>query len=107
MKMINAFIHHVRTGVVVEALADRGYRNLCLHEVKGMLPPITENERDFTAETGGLVIAEVHLMLYVNDHDVDAVTEIIRKEGRVGSGIAGFVYVSPVDRAIPIDGDGG
>ena len=45
MKLIKAFMHHVRTAPVVEALADAGYRNLTLHDVKGMLKPITENEQ--------------------------------------------------------------
>ncbi|MDX2300464.1 MAG: P-II family nitrogen regulator [Xanthomonadaceae bacterium] len=104
MKLIKAFIHHVRVAAVVEALADAGYRNLTLHDVKGMLKPITENERDYTHETAGMVISEVRVSLVCNDEDVDAVTSIIRTTARVGSGISGYVYVSPVDQALPIGG---
>ncbi|TAL03156.1 MAG: P-II family nitrogen regulator [Porticoccaceae bacterium] len=106
MKLIKAFLHHVRTEAVVEALTDAGYRNLTLHDVKGMLKPITENERDYSAETGGLVISEVRLSLVVEDQEVDAVTTLIRTMGRVGqhTQVCGYVYVSPVEQVLPIGG---
>ncbi len=104
MKLIKAFLHHVRTAAVVEALTEAGYRNLTLHDVKGMLKPITENERDYSAETGGLVISEVRLSLVVEDHEVDAATTLIRTAGRVGPHVSGYVYVSPVEQVLPIGG---
>jgi nitrogen regulatory protein P-II 1 len=106
MKLIKAFIHHVRTAAVVEALADAGFRNLTLHDVKGMLKPITENERDYSGDAGGLVISEVRLSLVVEDAEVDPVVAIIRTVARVGThqGVCGHVYVSPVDQAWPIGG---
>ncbi len=104
MKLIKTFIHHVRTAAVVEALADAGYRNLTLHDVKGMLKPITENERDYAHETAGLVISETRLSLVVEDQEVDAVVAIIRTAAQVGSGISGYIYVSPVEQILPIGG---
>lgn len=106
MKLIKAFVHHVRASAVVEALADAGFRNLTLHDVKGMLKPITENEREYSGDTGGLVISEVRLSLVVEDAQVDAVVSIIRSVGRVGAheGVCGHVYVSPVEQAWPIGG---
>jgi len=106
MKLIKAFIHHVRTAAVVEALADAGFRNLTLQDVKGMLKPITENERDYSGESGGLVISEVRLSLVVEDAQVDAVVAIIRSVARVGAhqDVYGYVYVSPVEQAYAIGG---
>jgi nitrogen regulatory protein P-II 1 len=104
MKLIKAFIHHVRAAAVVEALADAGYRNLTLHDVKGMLKPITEDERDYTHETAGLVISETRLSLVVDDPEVDAVVAIIRATARVGHHVSGYVYVSPIEQAWPIGG---
>lgn len=105
MKLIKAFIHHVRAAAVVEALAEAGYRNLTLHDVKGMLKPITENERDYTHETAGLVISETRLSLVVEDQDVDTVIDIIRTVARVGPHVSGYVYVSPIEQALPIGGE--
>lgn len=102
MKLIKAFIHHVRSAAVVEALADAGFRNITLHDVRGMLKPITENERDFSVDASGVVISEVRLSLVVEDSEVDAVTGIIRTIARVGPHISGYVYVSAVEQILPI-----
>lgn len=104
MKLIKAFIHHVRAASVVEALADAGFRNLTLHDVRGMLKPITEAERDFTADAGSLVISEVRLSLVVEDQDVDAATSVISTVARVGPHVSGYIYVSPVEQMIAIGG---
>lgn len=105
MKLIKAFLHHVRTAAVIDALADAGYRNLTIQDVRGMLKPITEREREYSAEAGSLVISEVRLSLVVEDREVDAVTSIIRTVGRVGPHVSGYVYVSPVEQVLPIGGD--
>lgn len=106
MKKVEAYFHHVRTAAVIQGLADAGYCNLVLHDVRGMLRPITENEQDYSVEAGGLVISEVRLVLVVEDEHVEEVTAIIRKLGCVGllSCICGYVYVTPVEQALPIGG---
>lgn len=104
MKLIKAFIHHVRTPTVVEALADAGYRNLTVHDVRGMLWPITEDESDFTSEAGALAISEARLSLVVADTEVDAVVALIRRVAPVGPHISGYIYVSPVEQMLPIGG---
>ena len=107
MKLIKAFIHHVRTAAVVQALADAGYRNITLQDVKGMLKPISDSERDYSSEAGGLVISEVRLSLVCEDLQVDEVTRLIRTVARIGPDVSGWVYVSPVDQALPIGGESG
>lgn len=102
MKLITAFVHHVRTADIVQALADAGFGNITLQEARGALRPITENERDYSAEGGGLVISEARLSLVVEDSQANAVTAIICTEGRVGRGVSGYVYVSPVDQMLLI-----
>lgn len=104
MKLIDAFIHHVRSAAVVEALADAGYRNIMLRDVRGALRPISENERDYSPEAGGLMISETQLSLVVADSEVDTVTAIIRTAARIGSGISGYVHVSAVEQVLPIGG---
>lgn len=101
MKQVKAFIHHVRTAAVVEALGDAGFRNITVQEVKGTLKPLDESEQDYSAEAG-LVISEVKLSLVCEDSEVDAVTRIIRMTACIGSNISGWVYVFPVDQVLPI-----
>lgn len=107
MKLIKAFMHHVRTPVVVEALADAGYRDITLQDVKGMLKPITANEEDYSSDAGALVISEARLSLVCEDHEVEKITNIIRATARIGAHISGWVYVSPVDQKLPIGGPSG
>lgn len=102
MKLIKAFVHHIRAPLVVEALGDAGFRNITLHDVKGMLKPLSESERDFSA--AGVVISEVRLSLVCEDLEVDAATRIIRQAARIGPHISGWIYVSPIEQALPIGG---
>ena len=105
MKLIKAYIHHVRTAQVVQALADAGYRNLALLEVKGTLKPLTDEERYYSANGVGLLIGEVRLELVCEDGQVDEVTTLIRTSGRIGSHLSGWIYVSPIDQALPVGGN--
>ena len=105
MKLIKAFIHHVRTAHVVQALADSGYRNVTLQDVKGLLKPVSESEQHYSSDASGLVLSEVLLSLVCEDREVDAVTTIIRASARVGPHVSGWVYVSPVEQVLPIGGE--
>jgi nitrogen regulatory protein P-II 1 len=102
MKLIKAFIHDVRTPDVLQALADAGFRNITLQAVRGALKAVSEGERDFSVESGGLIISETRVSLVVEDTQVDQVTAIIRSVARIGTGISGYVYVSAIEQALPI-----
>ena len=103
MKQIKAFIHHVRSSTVVEALRDAGYKNITLLDVKGTLKPLSESEQDYSTDAG-VVISEIRISLVCEDVQVDEVAGIIRKAGRIGPNISGWVYVSPIELALPIGG---
>ena len=102
MKQVEAFIHHVRSANVVEALRDAGYTNITLLDVKGTLKALNESEQNYSAEAG-VVISEVRISMVCEDTKVDDVTTIIRKAGRIGPKISGWVYVSPIEQVLPID----
>ncbi len=104
MKQVKAYIHHVRTNAVVEALADAGYRNIALLDVKGTLKPLSDDERNYSSEGGGLLIGEARLELVCEDAEVTKVTAIIRTHGRIGSEVSGWVHVSTMEQVLPIGG---
>ena len=104
MKLVKAFVHHVRSAAVVEALADAGFRNITLHDVIGALKPLTDSESKYSVDADRLMISEVRISLVVEDRSVDEVTSIIRRVAAVGPGVSGFVYVSPVEQVLPIGG---
>lgn len=103
MKLITAYLHHVRVAAVVDALNDAGYRNLNLQDVKGALKPFDDSERTYTSEAR-LVISEVKLSLVCDESEVSKAAGIIRDTGRIGSDVSGWVYVSTIDEAWPIGG---
>lgn len=105
MKLVKAYIHQVRTAQVVQALADAGYRNLALLEVKGTLKPLSDDEQYYSADGISLLIGEVRLELVCQDSEADAVITIIRTYGQIGRPrVSGGIYVSPVEQAVPISG---
>ena len=71
MKQISAFVHHVRTALVIEALRDAGYKNITLLDVKGTLKPLSEAEQGYSTEAG-LVISEARISLVCDDDQVEA-----------------------------------
>ena len=105
MKLIKAYIHQIRTAQVVQALADAGFRNLALLDVKGTLKPLSENERYYSPGGTGLLIGEVRLELVCEDAEVDAVATTIRTTGWIGPQVSGWIYVSPIEQALPIGGN--
>lgn len=104
MKQIKAFVHHIRSAAVVDALRDAGVRNVTLLDVKGTLKPLSESEQTFSVDVGVAVISEVRISLVCDGADVARITDIIRRAGRIGEGVSGWVYVSPVEQALPIGG---
>lgn len=107
MKLVTAFIHHVRSPEVVQGLADAGYRNITLEDVKGILKPVSETEYDYSFGAGAMVISETKLSLVCEDADLAPVTAIIRNIAPIGPGISGWVHVSPIDQIWPIEGPRG
>ena len=105
MKQVKAYIHHVRTNAVVQALTDAGYRNLALLDAQSTLKPLSDDERKFTSEGGGLLIGVARLELVCEEAQVDSVTSIIRMHGQIGPQVSGWVHVSGIDQALPIGGD--
>jgi nitrogen regulatory protein P-II 1 len=104
MKQIKAFVHHIRSAAVVDALRDAGVTNITLLDVKGTLKPLSESEQAYSTEVGVVIISEVRVSLVCDDAEVPQITDIIRRAGRIGEDISGWVYVSPVEQALPIGG---
>lgn len=102
MKLIKAFIHHVRAPEVIKALSAGGFRRISLLESKGTLRAISDTEVDFSLEAGGLLIAEAQLELVCEDHEVPAATAIIQTTARIGPEVCGWAYVSAIEQAFPI-----
>ena len=107
MKQIKAFIHRARVGDIVHALEAAGHRQLTVFDVKGLLQAVSNRESQYSIALGEKVTSEVQLELVCPDDDVERAVQLIRTLGRTGQPVSGWVYVSPVDLALPIEGGDG
>ncbi len=107
MKEIKAFIHRNRVADVVHALKGAGYCttgcNLSIIDVKGTLAALDRQEQDYSLELAGEVITEVKLELVCPKDMVATAVRLIRDNARTGQPHAGWVYVSELSAAYPID----
>lgn len=104
MKQIKAFVHRNRVVDLIHALGAAGFQRLSLFDVKGLLRALSAREREYSVELGDQVISEVQLEVFCDAADVEKAIEIFRRVGRTGHADAGWIYVSPVEQAIQIDG---
>jgi len=101
MKEIKAYIHHVRSAAVVEALQDANYKNITLFDVKGTLKALCESEQNYTSDAG-VIISEVQISLACNDEQVSEVTDIIKRVAKIGANVSGWIMVYPLEQLISI-----
>jgi nitrogen regulatory protein P-II 1 len=103
MKEIKAFVHRNRIADVIHALKIAGFKDISVIDVLGMLKALDSQEQGYSIEIGEKVITEVKLELVCEAAQLDQAIEIIRKNGRTGQPIAGWVYVSEIESAYPIE----
>ena len=106
MKEVKAFVHRGRVADIVHALADAGLRHLSVVDVKGMLRALSERESNYSIEIGERVTNQVKLEVFCEDDQAERAVQLIRLHGRTGQNVAGWVYLSTVDGAWPVDGTG-
>ena len=105
MKEIKAFIHRNRVADVVRALHAADVRHLSVIDVKGLLEALDTREQDYCVEIGAMVITEVKLEVVCQDEDHTAeAVRIILEHGRTGQIEAGWIYISDIQTALPIQG---
>jgi len=104
MKEVKAFVHRGRVADIVHALSAAGYRHLTVIDVQGLLRALSAREESYSLEIGERVTREVRLELVCGDDAVHRAVQLIQQFGRTGQPVAGWIYVSPVEQALPIDG---
>jgi len=105
MKEIKAYIHRNRIADVVYALEREGFRNLALVDVKGTAYALSEKQQEFSIEVAERVITEVKLELVCDDAQAARAINVIRENARTGHKNAGWIYVSEITAAQPINGE--
>jgi len=108
MKEIKAFIHRNRIADVLHALKNSDFCkdrcHLSINDVAGTLKAMDNKEKDYSIEFGEDVITEVKLELICQNERADEVISLIRESARTGQKLAGWIYISTITEAIPIEG---
>jgi nitrogen regulatory protein P-II 1 len=105
MKEIKAYLHRHRVADVIHVLERAGFRNLCVLDVKGLMPAMNAQEQDYSLELGGRMITEARLELFCDDTQVEQVVTLTRMHALSGQSESGRVYVSDVSAAYIIQGN--
>lgn len=113
MKEIKAYIHNHRIADVIRALKESGLcntdgtpgcHNLAVVPVKILLKATDAIEQRYSIELAELVINESKLELVCEDQQVDELVAIVRRAARTGQADAGWIYVTDIVTAIPVEG---
>jgi nitrogen regulatory protein P-II 1 len=108
MKEIKVFLHRHRVIDVIHALKRAGFHNenckLSIIDVKGVLQAQHNHESEYSTELGERIITEVKLELVCEDERINDAVRIIRDNARTGKPIAGWIFVSEITHAFPING---
>lgn len=107
MKQLKAFVHRNRCADVLRGLEVAGFERISLLDVKGTLHALSARELSYSVDFGGPIVSEMQIELFCEDGDVARALEIFRREGGTGRAEAGWVYVSGIEQAVVIGGEGG
>ena len=112
MKEVKAYVHRSRVADVIAAIKDcpawggaqsASHHNLAVYIVKGSLLALDTDERHFSMELGDEVVNEFKVELLCDDAEVDAIVEALARAARTGQQVAGWITVSDLVSAVPID----
>jgi nitrogen regulatory protein P-II 1 len=104
MKAIKAFVHRNCIADVLQTLRDAGFDRLSFVDVKGMMEALSSKEAEYSIELAGPVITEIKLEMVCDDDKLEEVVQLIRGSAATGKAISGWIYVTEVDQAFPIEG---
>jgi len=103
MKEIKAFIDPSRIADVVRALENAGFRHRSVIDVKGILKALDKRAHEYSVEIGEKVVTEIKLeVVCENDARTAEATGIIQQNADTGQQEAGWIYVSDIEKALPI-----
>lgn len=111
MKEIKAFIPILRITAVTEALrssgvcdisAGKGCYNITVSQVQRLHSDADPRRQQYSVTLAEPVVAETKLELICADEFVDQLVELIAGAARTGRPDAGWIFVSDIQRSVPI-----
>lgn len=102
MKKIIAYIRHDKADIVIEKLEEAGVKGMTILDANALAEWADKEAFSFSIEYVQKYSRVVKIELICNDEDSDKLVEIISKYAHTGKSGDGWVFVSPVEKAVRI-----
>ena len=102
MKEITAYIRHDRADIVIEKLEEAGVKGITLLDANALAAWADQEAYSFSIEYVQKYSKVVKIELICNNEDSDKLIDIISKFGHTGKCGDGWIFVSPVEKAVRI-----
>ena len=102
MKTIIAYIRHEKADMVIEKLEEAGVKGMTLLDANALAEWADKEAFSFSIEFVQKYSKVVKIELICNNEDSDKLVEVISKYAHTGRSGDGWIFVSPVEKAVRI-----
>jgi nitrogen regulatory protein PII len=102
MKTIIAYIRYDKADIVIEKLEEAGVKGMTLLDANALAEWADKEAFSFSIEYVQKYTKVVKIELICNNEDSDKLIEVITKYARTGKRGDGWIFVSPVEKAVRI-----
>ena len=102
MKTIVAYIRHDKADIVIEKLEEAGVKGMTLLDANALAEWADKEAFSFSIEYVQKYTKVVKIELICNKEDSNKLIEIITNYARTGKSGDGWIFVSPVEKAVRI-----
>jgi len=102
MKEIKVYIRHGKADMVIEKLEEAGVKGMTLLDANALAEWADKKAFSFSIEYVQKYSKVVKIELICNNEDSDRLVEVIKKYAHTGNSGDGWIFVSPVEKAVHI-----
>ncbi|MEJ2613329.1 MAG: P-II family nitrogen regulator [Ignavibacteriaceae bacterium] len=102
MKTIIAYIRYDKADIVIEKLEEAGVKGMTLLDANALAEWADKEAFSFSIEYVQKYTKVVKIELICNNEDSDKLIEVLTKYARTGKSGDGWIFVSPVEKAVRI-----
>jgi len=102
MKKIIAYIRHDKADIVIEKLEAAGVKGMTVLDANALAEWADKEAFSYSIEYVQKYSRVVKIELICNDDDTDKLVEVVSKYARTGKSGDGWVFVSPIEKAVRI-----
>jgi nitrogen regulatory protein PII len=102
MKKIITYIRHDKADIVIEKLEEAGVKGMTVLDANALAEWADKEAFSYSIEYVQKYSRVVKIELICNDEESDKLVEVVSKYARTGKSGDGWVFVSPIEKAVRI-----